>query len=349
MKRHLCWFALVVVVAAPAVAAACWPMWGGGRFAYAPQAYGPPAYSMPYYSHPQVCIVPPTYVAPPQRSVLPPPRIESIPKSDAPTAVPTPAPAPGTGSAVPQPMSPLAKPTSAPAIELVRPTGGSDPPPAKPDPPAIAPKPAETPRDSDPSFPKVEIPKNLRADPKLPPLELPKEPDMKAVPKVPAVGAPTESNLPAVPTAAPPPESLIPPPSVPLVPDPSKRDPLPSLTLPPEVPVAPEKMGDKGDKGDSTSRSSPLASGMRTPAMTVSVFAARGVEATGPGYRTVGFYNHTGKELSLTIEGRAVKLPARSYLQAQLAPRFTWSHSDRASTLELVPEGAGGLDVVFRD
>ena len=120
-------------------------------------------------------------------------------------------------------------------------------------------------------------------------------------------------------------------------------------SMPPEVPVAPEKMGEKGDKGDSTSRSSPLTGGMRAAAMTVSVFPARGVEAPAPGYRSVGFYNHTARDLELTIEGRAVRLPAKSYLQAQLAPRFTWSHSDRSATREVVPDGAGGLDVVFRD
>ena len=58
----------------------------------------------------------------------------------------------------------------------------------KADAPTPAPKPAETPLDPDLTYPKVEIPKNLRTDPKLPPLELPKEPDMKLVPKVPAVG-----------------------------------------------------------------------------------------------------------------------------------------------------------------
>ena len=51
--------------------------------------------------------------------------------------------------------------------------------------------------------------------------------------------------------------------------------------------------------------------------MTVSVFAAQGVEAPA-GYRSVGFYNHTGKDLALTIEGRVVKLPAKSYLHAHL-------------------------------
>ena len=330
MKRYLCWFALVVVIAAPAAAAACWPTWGG-RFAYGPRAYGPPAYSMPtyaqqyaqQYSQPPFCIAQPTYPTPAttHRSVLPPPRVESVPSTGSPSAVPSPAPAPGLGSAIPDPMPPLAKPTAAPAIELVRPVGGSDAPPTKADAPTPAPKPAETPRDPDLTYPKVEIPKTMRTDPKLPPLELPKEPDMKLVPKVPAVGAPKDTVIPAIPSAAPPPEPLIPSPSLPLVPDASKRDPLPSLTLPPEIPVAPRR------------RPIRLRARAHSPAvaarsMTVSVFAARGVEAPA-GYRSVGFYNHTGKDLALTIEGRRCQaagevLSARApSAELQLEPRRT--------------------------
>ena len=359
MKRYLCWFALVVVIAAPAAAAACWPMWGGGgRFGYGPAGYAPRYYARPpMYAASQQYAVPPMYAAfphspsstlplcepPARRAVLPPPRIETVPNPATPYA----APAPGMGdlgSAIPEPMPPLnlAKPTPAPAPEPVRPASGgnatgSDAPPARVD----SPKPAEKPRDPESTFPKVEIPKNLQTNPKLPPLELPKETDMSAVPKVPAVGAPKETTIPAIPSAAPPPESLIPPSAVPLVPDPNKRDPLPSLTLPPEVPVAPEKK--------TTSHSSPLTSGVSARTMTVTVLAARGAGATATGYRTVGFYNHTAKDVALTIEGRAVKLPAKSYLQAQLAPSFTWSHGDRAATREVVPDGADGLDVVFRE
>jgi hypothetical protein len=347
MKRYLCWFALGVVITAPAVAGACWPMWGG-RFAYSRPMFAGPRFSAP----PPIYAAAPMYTAPIHAAPLPngclpaapgqplpPPRIESLPK----TATPSAAPAPGMGSAIPDPMPPLAKPSAAPVVEQVRPAGGnggrSDAPPLKVDP--AAPNPAENSRDPALTYPKVEIPKNLRSEPKLPPLELPKEPDLTAVPKVPAVGASKESVIPAIPSAAPPPESLIPPSSVPSAPDPTRRDPLPSLTLPPEVPVAPEK------KADTISRSSPLTNAAR--GMTVSVFAARGAEEPTTGYRTVGFYNHTANDLALTIEGRAVKLPAKSYLQAQLAASFTWSHGDRAAAREVVPEGAGGLDVVFRE
>jgi hypothetical protein len=173
-------------------------------------------------------------------------------------------------------------------------------------------------------------------------LILPKEPDMSLVPKVPAVGSSKDTMPPAIPSAAPPaPESLIPPTLVPMLPDSTKRDMLPSLTLPPEIPVAPPP------KVDSTSRSSPLAGVAR--GLTVSVFAAEGSGSALAGYRTVGFYNHTANDLALTIEGRAVKLPARSYLQAQLAPSFTWSVGNRTATRETVPAGAVGVDVVFRD
>jgi hypothetical protein len=211
--------------------------------------------------------------------------------------------------------------------------------PKKTEPPKVEAPKVESPAfPPDLQFPKVEIPKNLQPKEKLPPLELPKEPDVRTIPKVPAVGAVKDPVLPATPSAAPPaPEPLIPPPSVPLVPDPNKRDPLPSLTLPPDTPV----------KSDSTSRSSPLAGDRRE--LAVSVFTASGPANVAGGYRTVGFYNHTARDLTLTIEGRVVKLPAKTYLHAQLGPTFTWGHSDRPATRETVPDGAGGVDVVFRD
>jgi len=198
----------------------------------------------------------------------------------------------------------------------------------------------DTPREPEPIYPKVDIPKSLQPDQKAPPLVPGKEPETRSVPKVPAVGAPHDPLAPAIPSAAPAPESLIPPPSVPLVPDPNKRDPLPSLTLPPDIPVAPTTK--------SESRSSPLTEGA-VSGPTVSVFPARDAEAPTPGYRTVGFYNHTSRDIALTIEGRRVRLPAKTYLHAQLGESFTWSHSDRPAARETVPDGAGGVDVVFRN
>ena len=361
MKRYRVWFAMLGVLAVPAVGAACWPLWQ--RPLWAPRACPPPMAYRPMYA--PMYAPPPVYVAPPlcqpavpvapavpaPASSLPPPRIESVPhtetpKSDAPksaaprTAVPSPAPAPGMGSAIPSPMPPATLPKVTPESEPVRPATGSDAPAREPDSTGASRPPAK-PAPAEPEFPKVEIPKNLQTEPKAAP-KRPRDPDMSAVPKVPAVGAPKDPAIPAIPSAAPAPESLIPPPSLPMLPDAKKGENLPSLTLPPDIPVAPDK------KGESTSRSSPLTGG-GVSGLRVSVFPAKGAEVPAFGYRAVGFYNHTNRDLALTIEGRAVKLPARSYLHAQLAPSFTWSHGERPANRETVPAGAGGVDVVFRD
>ena len=115
MKRYRIGFAVLGVIAVPAVAAACWPMWG--RPAYQPM-YAAPVYTAPVYGYgapvygTPICDPRPYYSGPsiqrpaaPAR-VLPPPRIESIPKS----AVPTPAPGAGMHSTPPTPskrMSPV--------------------------------------------------------------------------------------------------------------------------------------------------------------------------------------------------------------------------------------------------
>ena len=80
----------------------------------------------------------------------------------------------------------------------------------------------------------------------------------------------------------------------------------------------------------------------------MSVFPASGV-AAAIGLRKVGFYNHTGRDLSLTIEGRVVTLPAMTYLHAQLPPTFTWQCDDKPAAKATVPADATGLDVLIRE
>lgn len=353
MRHYLCWLAVLGVVAIPTAAAACWPMWGYS-YQYPAPVYGTPMYAMPVYVAPRVMAprftaplsAVPYYAYPPARPVvvLPPiprpavpsappapPSVELVPN----VATPTPAPAPAAHSD---------PPARKPAVEPVRPAAGSDAPPTKG-------SKAETPPPFplDLKFPEIEIPKSLQANPKPPakePQGAPKagtnQPDPAAVPKVPAVGGTKDPLLPAIPSAAPAPEPAIPPPGLPLLPDASKRDPLPSLTLPPDTPV-------KSAKTDSTSRSSPIAGSAAPRDLIVNVFPAGRNEAAAGGYRTVGFFNHTNRDLTLTIEGRVVKLPARSYLHAQLAATFTWGCAARPTARETVPDGADGLDVVFRE
>jgi hypothetical protein len=232
--------------------------------------------------------------------------------------------------------------------------------------PVALPEPFPLPTPS-PKYPAVEIPKELGP---LPKLDVPKEPDFRPVPTPKGAGgdmpqAPTGSATPlpapaprdpslvlpavpagsgnaAIPSPAPAfPEPLIPATSVPVIPDPKQPETLPSLTLPPETPVAPPSKG-------TLARSSPLTGSKTTP--TVSVYPAK-IAGDGrlDGYKTVGFYNHTDRDLSLTIEGQTVKLPAKTYLYAMLGPRFSWGEGNQPAVRESVPPGAGGLDVVFRD
>jgi hypothetical protein len=339
MTRYLCWLALFGVVALPDWANACWFRWWGQHPAYVQPSYPVyPAYPAPVYPSYPVCVPPPVYVCPPAPSYpLPPPRVERTPRM----ANPAPAPAPpsGVGTATP-------KPTRPPAVETVRPASGSDtispqvmpaspvPMPKKAEPPKVAPEPTAKPAEAaapkdEGALPKLDVPK----DENFRPVPNPKD----AVPALPPVPGTGDT---AVPSPAPAmPEPLIPSPSVPALPDPKKPADLPSLTLPPDSPILPQKK--------STSRSSPLTGGEADPK--AEVFAASGGGNLAGGYKTVGFYNHTDRDLNLVIEGRSVKLPAKSYLNAQLGPTFTWGHANGTATRETVPPGASGLDVVFRE
>ena len=88
-------------------------------------------------------------------------------------------------------------------------------------------------------------------------------------------------------------------------------------------------------------RSSPLAAGPKA-GPTVQVFPATGSRPAATGTRKVGFFNHTDKDLDLVIEGKAVRLPRKTYLQAEVPPAFTWKHGANAAESATVPAGAAG-------
>jgi hypothetical protein len=120
-------------------------------------------------------------------------------------------------------------------------------------------------------------------------------------------------------------------------PDPKKPEALPPLVLPPDVPGGPS-----GVVPGSTSRSSPVGG----PSVeVVRVAGAPRLAAT----RKVGFFNHTGRAIELVIDGRAVTLPRKSYLHAEVPPAFKWRYNDSPSESATVPDDAAGLDIVFRE
>jgi len=156
-------------------------------------------------------------------------------------------------------------------------------------------------------------------------------------PKAPPAVVPEAKPMPA-PAA---PEGI---PAIPL-PEPRKtptveknnKDELPPLVLPPEGTGT-----SSGVIPPITVKSSPLAGAIK-----VQVFTAAGT-ATGA-LRKVGFFNHTDRDLELTIAGQAVKLPKKSYLNAELPAKFTWKAAGNDAQTATVPDGAAGLDVVFKE
>jgi hypothetical protein len=344
MKRQLCATAFFALALIPDWAAACWPPGSGPAPVYYAPMYPAPVYSGPIYYPAQ-----PVYVRPiPSSAVAP--RFEPARPSAAPTI--------GPARPIAQPNPTPAKP---PQIEPVRPAAAVE----APKPPAPAPEPKPAPESNEPKrgglfeipkpapepepkapavdVPKVMAPKVAAPEPKAPVIEPPKPDALKLppinVPTGPETGPklPPLETSPAVPSAAPAPDAL----PIPSIPTPKKPDALPPLTLPPDAPVAPDK-----SKEPVEVKSSPLTGAARE--LKVSVFPATGTAAAN-GLRKVGFFNHTARDLSLTIEGKAVTLPALSYLNAELPSSFTWKCGEKPATKETVPAGSVGVDVLIRE
>jgi hypothetical protein len=372
MKRHLCistFFALVLI---PDWSAACGPRggmsgYGGGYYApvcpepvyYAVQpVYAPPVYCQPVYVQPCIPVMPPVYQPP--RVEQSKPKSSALPAPSRPIARPTPTPAPVKPpeanpvrpAAAIESATPPAKPNPVPSAPTPDPKRGPDvprnPTPARP--PTVEPSKPEV-KLPEPKLPDLELPKI--GAPKLPSLDLPKEPGAgqkageSGLPPLTLPGAGPEPKRPsldsgggnAVPSAAPAPDALIPSPNIPSL---KEQHTLPPLTLPPDSPVSPSPMSPKGVEV----KSSPISGVAR--GLKVSVFPASGATPTN-GLRKVGFYNHTKRDLALTIEGRPVNLPAMSYLYAQLPPTFTWKCAEKPAAKESIPADATGLDVLIRE
>lgn len=315
MKRYVFALALAGVMASADGATAFYRPWCAPppclpyRYNFGP--FGFPIYR-PYFV-PLYQVQPVPYYYQPYPAFVPQPGYQNLPPATVPKvqapAVPS---SPPIVTVIPS-SPPSVKPESDP---MVKPASGG----------IAAPMPAPAPLNTIPD-PMV---------PKTPPLVLPPLPGSDAKPMLPPSPLPN-----AVPSPAPAPSGNDPLPPIPL-PEPRKvqnsKDELPPLVLPPETPGGPS-----GVIPSTTVRSSPL-----TGAMKVQVFAVSG-STTGTLLRKIGFFNHTNRDLDLVIEGKAVRLPKKSYLHAELPAKFTWMHSDGAAEAATVPENAAGLDVLFKD
>lgn len=127
------------------------------------------------------------------------------------------------------------------------------------------------------------------------------------------------------------PEALKIPPLIPRLPGTDSG--LPPLSLP-TVP------------SESTSKSSPLTA---KPQAVVDVFPVDGPPLASPAMkRTIGFFNHTDRDLKLTVDGETITLPKRHQVTATVAAKFRWKLDDGPERTTEVPTVAPGVEVVVR-
>lgn len=62
----------------------------------------------------------------------------------------------------------------------------------------------------------------------------------------------------------------------------------------------------------------------------------------------VGFFNHSGRDMELTVNGEAVKLPKDQYITMKLPRNFNWSEKGGKSREAKIPDDSDGLEIVLR-
>jgi hypothetical protein len=63
----------------------------------------------------------------------------------------------------------------------------------------------------------------------------------------------------------------------------------------------------------------------------------------------VGFWNVSGRDVTLTVDSRPRLLPNNQSLRLQLGRQFTWRVDGRASHAERVPADKTALEIVIRN
>jgi len=67
-----------------------------------------------------------------------------------------------------------------------------------------------------------------------------------------------------------------------------------------------------------------------------------------PGRAKVGFWNITGADVTLTIDGQQRKLPKDRALTLELGRTFVWQVEGRGPRLERVPDEQNVFEVILR-
>src|SRR5262249_28554063 len=125
----------------------------------------------------------------------------------------------------------------------------------------------------------------------------------------------------------------------PLIPRLTNPD-MPPLTIP-QLPVEPSGPGTK-----STSKASPLTG---AKSHQVDLYPVDGTPSTPPkARRKVGFFNHTDRDVRVTVEGETLVLRRRHYVSAEVPARFVWKLDNDEERQTDVPITAPGVEVVIR-
>ena len=71
-------------------------------------------------------------------------------------------------------------------------------------------------------------------------------------------------------------------------------------------------------------------------------------KAEPPAEVKVGFFNHSARELVLTVHGDEVKLPGGQFVTLRLPRSFEWGEKGKKAASVTVPNDADGVEIVFR-
>lgn len=79
------------------------------------------------------------------------------------------------------------------------------------------------------------------------------------------------------------------------------------------------------------------------------IIATRGTASVAGERLKIGFWNLTGRDITLTVEGKSRTLAKNRSLSLELGREFSWQVERAPAHIERVPEGLAVHEVVIRD